>query len=157
MVSLSPPMYLPRQSDERDRRNRCTLKNSPTVKGTDGGKSNLGEGWSGVGRHERKAKAKCERWVREKGISRYWVTCRKTNEMRIEDVWKISIFHSSAWTCHFWYYFFPIDRFRPLGVPREIGLHKCARYNNVSVFMYKLCVHVSIYVNMYVWVIHTCE
>lgn len=33
MVSLSSPMYLPRQSDERDRRNRCMLKNSPTVKG----------------------------------------------------------------------------------------------------------------------------
>lgn len=81
-VSLSSPVYPPRQSDERGRRNRCTLKNSPTVKGRDGEKSNLGEGWSGIGQHKRKAKAKCERWAREKGISRYWGTCRKTNEDR---------------------------------------------------------------------------
>lgn len=137
-VSLSPPVYSPRQSNERGRRNRCTLKNSPTVKGRDGEKSNLGEGWSSIGHYERKVKAKCERWAREKGISWYWGTCRKTNEVRIEGVWKISIFHSSAWTCHFWYYFSPtIDRFRPLGISREIGLHKCARYNNTFVFRHE--------------------
>jgi len=60
-------VYSPKQSDECDWRNRCKLKNSPTVKARDGEKSNLGEGWSSIGQHERKAK--CERWAwRKKGL-----------------------------------------------------------------------------------------
>lgn len=140
-MSLSPLVYLPRQSDERDQRNRCTLKNSPTVKGRDGGKSNLGEGiGSGIGRHERKARAKCERWAW--GKRDFTVLGHLPKNERGEDRGRLKNIHLSfvCMNVSFLILLLPdcIDRFPGrFHVSREIGLHKCARCNNTSVFRHE--------------------
>lgn len=138
-----------RQFDERHRRNRCTLKNSPTVKDRNGEKSKK----AGRRLKWRTARKKSKMRTMDTRKRDFTVLGHLPKNERGEDRGRLKNIHLSfvCMNVSFLILLVPDYRSFPTAcVLREIRLYKYTRYNNASVFRYENQVY-------YTWVIHKCE